>query len=291
MVVERWGRFLATGPLECRLFNGCRVVCDLREHIQRQLFFFGAYEPVESYLFQRLLAPGMCVIDAGANIGQYTLIAAAAVGPEGRVHAFEPVPSNVSRLQHHVAINGFDDRVRVNAIALWDEPNTLTLHLDARDRHDNATNFSVNEQGESIVTLDRPAVRLDDYAREQGLGRLDVIKLDVEGSELRALRGATELLRTFRPTLLIEINTAHSRAMGYSPEAISDLLEPLGYSMRIIGDSPSKCRPLATLRGLERANVLCTSQPLPEGFWHDWTLKEILTDFHKRRSATTVSRA
>ena len=73
--------------------NGCSMHCDLRQHVDRHIYYLGAYEPVESYLFTRLLQPGMTVIDAGANIGQYTLLAATAVGSRGTVHCFEPVPA------------------------------------------------------------------------------------------------------------------------------------------------------------------------------------------------------
>src|SRR5205085_1504296 len=73
--------------------------------VQRHIYFQGVYEPVEAYLFSRLAAPGMTVVDAGANVGQYTLIASARVGPSGAVHSFEPVPETYRVLAEHVAAN------------------------------------------------------------------------------------------------------------------------------------------------------------------------------------------
>src|SRR5688572_5258274 len=117
--VERWGSRLAVRPLECRLFNGARMTCDLRDHVQRQIYFFGAYEPIETYLFRLLLRPGMVVVDVGANVGLYTLIAAGEVGVRGEVHAFEPVPETFERLVDHVMVNGVADIVRANPVGLW----------------------------------------------------------------------------------------------------------------------------------------------------------------------------
>src|SRR5579872_7341014 len=76
MCIESWGRTLSAGPIKCRLFNGCTMTCDLRNHIQRHVYYFGAYEPIESFLFEKALRPGMVVLDVGANVGQYSLIAA-----------------------------------------------------------------------------------------------------------------------------------------------------------------------------------------------------------------------
>ena len=99
--VERLGPRLAGGEdsLPSTLPNGVRIRCDLRDHIQRAQWFFGAYEPVDSYLVMKLLRPGMNVVDAGANVGQYSVLASTAVGPSGSVHAFEPIPTNLERIR------------------------------------------------------------------------------------------------------------------------------------------------------------------------------------------------
>ena len=79
--VERWGTRCGAGKQWLRrLPNGLVMSCDLRDHVQRQIYFQGCYEPVEAYLFCKLIKPGMTVIDAGANVGQYTLLASTSVG-------------------------------------------------------------------------------------------------------------------------------------------------------------------------------------------------------------------
>ncbi|CAN5810367.1 hypothetical protein BH23PLA1_BH23PLA1_01550 [soil metagenome] len=283
--VEAWGRRLDGGTLRCRLFNGCEVDCRLTEHIQRHIYFFGAYEPIEAHLFERLLAPGMVVVDAGANIGQYSLIAGLRVGPTGRVHAFEPVPANFDRLNAHVERNGLSGIVRPNRLALWDAEADLTMHLDAEDRDDNATDYTLGQghaeaaDAASADVVSCRTVRLDDYARAEGLERLDVIKMDIEGAELGALQGGIETLRRFRPRLLMEINRQRSRQMGYEPEAIWSLLEPLGYRIWTIGIEPEASGPLDSFDGLERVNVLLHVDDLPAEILGGWSLKGFMRQY------------
>src|SRR5882724_6714622 len=84
--------YAASEPQICRLPGGAAIRVELAEHVQRWIYFFGVYEKDTVDWFRSNLRPGMVVLDIGANVGQYTLIAAGAVGPNGRVHAFEPNP-------------------------------------------------------------------------------------------------------------------------------------------------------------------------------------------------------
>lgn len=273
--VERYAHLLSGHkPLPATLVNGCRATCDLRDHIQRQMYFFGLYEPVESYLFTRLLDPGMTVIDAGANIGQYTMLASTGTGPEGAVHSFEPVPTSFERLQHHVIDNALTN-VHLNCAALWSEPTTLRLGLAGEVSHNSGT-YSIGVEN-PLTAVKSPALRLDDYAAEHGLDRVGLIKMDIEGAELFALHGMTRLLRRDRPTLLVEINRAACKRLGYSPESIWDfLVGGLGYRAWAIGHSSHVCYRLTSVTNIELLNVLFHSEPLPSAVRKGWDLKSVL---------------
>jgi FkbM family methyltransferase len=262
------------------------MFCDLHEHIQRQIYFFGAYSPIESYLFHRLLQPGMCVIDAGANVGQYTLIAARSVGPRGQVHAFEPIPYHFKTLDLHLRINGLDRRVCSNACALWDSSRNLTFKLATCDPNERVANDAIGPCRTKVETYECRAVTLDHYARGQGLHSVDLIKLNIDGAELYALRGARELLQASRPIIFLEINRTHSLAMGYDPEAVWDLLKSFGYtSIRVIGQTPETSRRLDSLEDVERANVLFSAHELPESLWRGWSFPQIVADFRSQAYA------
>ena len=144
--VERWGA--ADERLPGRLPDGSRMICDLRDHIQRLIYFQGCYEPIESMPFTRLLSPGMTVIDVGENVGQYTLLAARAVGAEGTVHSFEPVPQNFAGLADHVKENQLTN-VCLNRLALYSRRDSVKLTNDSRETG-NAGTFGIRAGARSM---------------------------------------------------------------------------------------------------------------------------------------------
>jgi FkbM family methyltransferase len=276
MAVERYGPRSARGPVATRLVDGSQVTCRLDEHIQRHMYFFGAYEPIEAYLFRALLGPGMTVIDLGANVGQYTLLAARAVGATGRVHALEPIPANFDLLAAHVRANGFADRVVLDRSAAWSHPDTLTLYLDRQDAADNKTDYTVGVRDDPADVLRVAAVSVDDYLAAAGETRADLVKLDIEGAELFALRGMAKLLAAHRPVLLLEVNRPNCEAAGYAPEAIADFLRGHGYRFWEIRGSPAECGHRTGFAGIDRGNFICHTADLPPGVTAGWSYRRIL---------------
>jgi FkbM family methyltransferase len=283
--VEGYGWRLANGPIACRLADGSQVACRLDEHIQRHMYFFQAYEPIEAYLFRVLLRPGMTVIDLGANVGQYTLLAARAVGTAGRVHAFEPIPANFEHLTSHVRANGFSDRVILNRSAAWSHAEVLNLCLHPQDAVDNKTNYMVGPHADPADVLRAQAIALDHYAATCGLKRVDFIKMDIEGAELFALRGMTKLLMAHRPMLLLEVNRYTCESAGYAPKALSDLLRAHGYRFWSIGGTPEESGARDGFDGIERGNFLCHTAGLPATVTAGWSYRSILRGQRPLRTA------
>lgn len=177
---------------------------------------FGLYELDTYRLLRRLLKPGMRFIDCGANIGYFTLLAAKLVGSGGRVDAIEPDPLNRQRLIENVHRNGLADVVRVHAVAVAAQPATVTLFHPGEDEgnHGQASLFST---GGSAERFEVQAVRLDDLIDDVP----DVIKMDIEGAELDALRGATKLMQSPNPPkLIIEYNPASAAAAGHTADEL-----------------------------------------------------------------------
>jgi FkbM family methyltransferase len=278
-VVERWGARLALEPIEGRLYNGMRMACDLGDIIQRQIYFRGAYEPVEAYLVAQLLSPGMVMIDGGANVGMYTLIAASEVGLHGKVHSFEPVPKNYERLVFNVSSNGLGSVVRTNMKALWHREEVVRLGCDEVG---NAGGYSIGNPIGEAGTAECAGTSLDQYVAENALDRVDFMKMDIEGAELFALQGAREVLSRWQPTMLLEINRRVCRRLGHEPKEIWEFLRPFGYSMWAVGESPDECRALSNLDLVDRANVIFHTHQLPTDVKGGWTYKSVLR-FHRRR--------
>jgi FkbM family methyltransferase len=173
------------------------------------------------------LAAGGTAIDVGANLGQWTLPFARAVGPTGRVLALEPAPRNAASLAKTLAANALR-HAEIVACALGDRDGAadFAMPLVTSSRSDTGT-ARVGPAFGGDEALSVAVRRLDTLIAERGFDRIDLVKIDVEGHERPVLDGAAAALARFRPALVIE--TGHE-AEG-DRAAIHDRLAGLGYRM------------------------------------------------------------
>ena len=177
---------------------------------EKALFLKGSKEPRSLAFATEYLEPGMVAFDVGANIGYFTLTFASCVGKSGQVHAFEPTPTLADRLRLNAALNCLR-QIRVNQVAIAESSGIATLHLSDEDPE--ANSLYPMETGTPTVSVSR--VALDTYVADAGVNRLDLMKIDCEGSELNVLRGGTRLLTgTSAPVILVECNPASLSACG-----------------------------------------------------------------------------
>ncbi|MEW6471859.1 MAG: FkbM family methyltransferase [Actinomycetota bacterium] len=163
----------------------------------------GYYQPDLTALLQRRLPPDAVVVDIGAYIGVVTVLLAS-LCPKGHVYAFEPVAENFVHLTGNVAANGLDN-VTAQRVALFDRDGEVNFEYEPGY----PGGSHVGTAGAAV-----PSVRFDTWARQAGIDRLDLVKLDVEGVELAVLEGAAETLRRFRPILVVECNPVALRRFG-----------------------------------------------------------------------------
>ena len=188
----------------------------------------GMFEPETVRAFAALLSPGMTVMDIGANVGQFTLVAAGRVGPNGRVHAFEPTPELATHILSNLELNGLEN-VTVNEIAVSEVAGRAMLHF--AEPGDPGENSIVNLVPGSQA-LEVSTITLDGYVASRGIGRVDVIKMDIEGAEMPALRGARDLLSgDDSPVLVLECHPKTLAFTGQSPDDMLRLLDSYGYSL------------------------------------------------------------
>ena len=173
----------------------------------------GIYELDTLRLLRGLLRPGDHFVDCGANIGYFTFAAARAVGPAGRVDAFEPDPINRARLEAHLLANGSPANVRVHAIALSDSAGEATLYHPVESSHNHGEASLFAPTADVATTAYKVATaRLDEVLDDPP----HLIKMDIEGAELSALKGMTTLLRAASPpALVIEHNPESAATAGY----------------------------------------------------------------------------
>ncbi len=205
-------------PVEC---GGLRFELDLKDDAQRAIYF-DCYEPRDLEMIGPLIPPGGTCVDAGANVGFYTLHLAKRVGPSGRVFAFEPDPRNASRLRRNVALNAFEGIVEVTEAAVSDRNGSGTFHRS--DETHSGWGSLASHAGE-ISSIEVATTTLDSFLEARKIERVDFLKADVEGSEIELLRGAERSLekRRFR-RLFIEFNGVRLAERGLT---FADFLSPL----------------------------------------------------------------
>lgn len=170
--------------------------------------------------FARAISPGDVIADVGSYRGTYAIVAAALAGPQGKVFAFEPTASNRDIIAANVARNRFGDRVVIEGAAVSDQTGTARFFAWG-----DATTNSLAAVQSAAVATDVRTVALDDYFA--GRRPPDVVKIDIEGAELLALRGAQAIL-SGEARILCELHPYAWDDLGYSADDLRALLDRFG---------------------------------------------------------------
>lgn len=184
------------------------------------LLLDGSWKIWEAEVFRNALRPGMTAVDVGAKYGYFTLIAAGAVGPTGRVHAIEADPHTASLLRKTIAINHFENIVRVHPFAADDAAREASF-VRQTGLPKYPTSFLANPEQTTLSSATFITKPLDEMISE----RVHVMRIDAGGSEPRILRGMPEILkRSPGIQILMEFSPGNIRAGGIEPaEFLRDL--------------------------------------------------------------------
>ena len=176
----------------------------------------------EVTMLTAMAEPGMIAFELGANRGVTTVALAKSVGPQGEVHAFEPVPEYYAWLTENLRLNGIHN-TRVHQLAVTDKESTVTYY-----KHGEGSGIVQAEDAEGIIV---GTTSLDYFMKEEGLGRVDLINMDCEGAELLVLRGAGGTLRRNAPRIFCEIHHDYLSRLGQSVDGIVEYLDALGFQV------------------------------------------------------------
>lgn len=194
---------------------------NLGDWVQYWMFMNGAYErELVDFLCPRV--KDKVLFDVGANVGSYTLTLARSAR---HIYSFEASPSNAAILRKFVEHSGLSNIEVVNK-AVSDVPGqTITLFTSPDTGGNNSQFYNYGKGSETATTI-----TLDQFAADNKIGRVDVIKMDIEGGELRAFRGAERILRECHPLLLVEFNALVTAPAGWKSSELYDLIRSHGYS-------------------------------------------------------------
>lgn len=214
--------------------RGFKMNVSPRDYASYGVYFFGDYDPRMSQAILQFLEPGQTCWDLGTERGWFTLLMAQRVGAAGRVDSFEALPINAERLWANIELNGYGwTNVQATAVSdkigtvIFEPPDDAVTGHDARFDHCGGVGYVTNQANER--TIEVPTTTLDAYAESQGIDELHLIKMDIEGAEVAALRGGADTLRRLRPIIAIEYNRSTLRRAGTSMAELDDTLDALGY--------------------------------------------------------------
>lgn len=221
-------RRMLNTPIRMEWYLGLRVNMFLGNDMSRCLFVGGCLEPNEFFAVKNLIEPGSVFIDIGANEGLYTLFASKLAGT---VISVEPSHREYDRLQANLQLNG-PTNVRTRQLALSDHSGQCDLQIAAYEHEGQNTFGDFSYVGIQASHTEKVELkRLDDLVAEEGLARVDVIKMDIEGAEFSVLKGAEHTLSTLRPALLLELSDTALHHQGSSANEVLSLLRSLGYEI------------------------------------------------------------
>ncbi len=200
--------------------------------LDRLIIATGSFDPDLHRFLEHRLRPGMICMDIGANIGTVTVHMARKVRPEGTVFAFEPIPHIYNRLLGNVAKNGLESIVRPysSAVSNRDGVARISFATDSTENQGMASLVNLSNEVATFVS-EVSTVTLDTFCRQEGINRLDLIKVDAQGAETLVLEGAASILNQMSPDLLLECSPIDLACIGKTAKDLCTILEGLGYAI------------------------------------------------------------
>lgn len=185
-------------------------------------FWLGSFEYAKRVRFERSVRPGQTVYDIGAHVGFYTLLSSRLVGPSGRVVAFEPSPRNLDYLTRHVELNRLSN-VTIIPAGVGERTGRCRFEVGATNAMGHLS---------SAGEIDVPVIDVDTFVLSGSAPPPDVIKMDIEGGEFGALRGAVDVINRWRPLIFL---ATHSEEIH---RACLDFLRTSDYLVESITQMP-----------------------------------------------------
>jgi FkbM family methyltransferase len=194
-------------------------------------FYWSGFHQVKEIVFLKsFLKPGMTFIDIGANQGEFSLFAASIL-TNGKIYSFEPVTKQYKSLEENIVLNSFKN-INLFNYGLSNIEATLPIYSSSNEdvhfgiNEGLSTLFMTENTNEVVETIE---IKIFDIEFENKIERMDFIKIDIEGSELFALKGMRNHLSRFKPMILIELNNDTFSAANYTVKDVTDYLEEFGY--------------------------------------------------------------
>lgn len=218
--------------------------------IAPSLLMDGVWEKFKTELLKKIIKEGMVVVDIGANIGYYSLIAAKLVGKSGIVYAFEPEPSNYELLCKNIEVNNYTNVIPVRKaisdkngkVNLWFEKERMVNPSFSKE---NVLDASKHESLEKGGFIEVETISLDDFFENKVKNyKVDFIKVDTEGAEGLMVDGAEKILKNNNLKIIMEFWPDGLRRLGTDPQKLLQKLQEYGFKIKLIDEKNLTLEPI-----------------------------------------------
>jgi len=204
--------------------NGHKMYLDNLDSLR--LFSEGVFEEYETEIVKKIIKEGDVVVDIGANIGYYTLLFAKLVGKSGKVFAFEPEPTNFNLLKKNCEVNGYKN---IQLIKKAVSDNTEKTKLFLNEFNKGAHTLGHSTEFKEFIEIE--SIKLDDYF-ENFKGEINFMKMDIEGAEIKAVKGMPLLLKKMKNIkIMTEFNPKLIKNCRFEPEDYVELLKEFEFNI------------------------------------------------------------
>jgi FkbM family methyltransferase len=202
-------------------------------------YFPSDYEKENFTFLAQQCKPGSTVLDIGAHIGLFSIIASQLAGDTGKIFAFEPSPTTIKFLEKTIRINNKEKIIAPVQQAMSAQPGKLTFFV-SEDKIDNSNSLVSYKDDRKLNGIEVDVNTIDNFAAANQLGKVDFIKIDVEGAEYDTLQGGENIFISKRPACILAIHPVPIKAKGDKLEDIYDFVKNLNYSISYNGKNISR---------------------------------------------------
>ncbi len=226
-------KLLSSDGFLIKKVQGNKMILNLNDvGISKELLLEGVHEKNTTNQFKKEISEGMNILEIGANIGYYTLIAAKMIKDKGHIYAFEPSPQNIRSLIANIYINGFENIVEVHREGIADKTGRLTFFLYSKS---NLCSFVRRETEGDIIQTGEIMVDVTTVDQFLGNRNIDYLRMDIEGFEWEAIKGMKKTLgdKDNSPRgMYIEVHSVLLQKRGHSAKEFINILMDYGYSVK-----------------------------------------------------------
>lgn len=222
--------------------------------IAPMLLMDGVMEKYETELFKKMIKEGMVVVDIGANIGYFTLIAAKLVGKSGIVYAFEPEPTTYELLCRNIELNNYTNIVSIQKavsnkqgkIGFWVDKAGIAISSIAKDNVLAFSRAPVDGLSEEPISIEIETITLDEFFKNLS-NKIDFIKIDTQGAEGLIIDGAETVLRGNNLKIAMEFWPDGLRNLGTDPLQLLQKVQKYGFKIKLINERKHAIEPIEPL--------------------------------------------